>query len=40
MAATCTRTYTVKTGDYCDSISAANNVSTYVSLVITPRVVS
>lgn len=29
MAAKCTRTYTVKEGDYCDSISAAQNVSTY-----------
>lgn len=27
----CTRQYTVKEGDICDSISAANNVSTYVS---------
>lgn len=28
-AAKCTRSYTVKEGDYCDKISAANNVSTY-----------
>jgi len=28
-AAECARKYTVKAGDYCDSISAANNVSTY-----------
>src|SRR3984885_7753301 len=32
MAAKCTRTYTVKEGDYCDSISAAQNVSTCVSM--------
>ena len=31
-AADCTRTYTVKEGDWCDTISAANNVSTYVPL--------
>jgi LysM repeat protein len=29
MATSCSRSYTVKSGDYCDSISAANNVSTY-----------
>jgi len=28
-ASSCSRTYTVKEGDICDSISAANNVSTY-----------
>lgn len=28
-AAQCSRTYVVKEGDICDSISAANNVSTY-----------
>ncbi|KAI0651649.1 hypothetical protein C8Q79DRAFT_1004924 [Trametes meyenii] len=28
-AASCTRQYTVKEGDWCDTISAANNVSTY-----------
>jgi len=28
-AAECTRKYTVKEGDYCDKISAANNASTY-----------
>ena len=27
-AADCTRTYTVQEGDWCDTISAANNVST------------
>lgn len=31
-AATCTRTYTVQQGDWCDTISAAHNVSTYVAL--------
>jgi len=29
LAQSCSRTYTVKAGDICDSISAANNVSTY-----------
>ncbi|KAG9087065.1 hypothetical protein FRC06_002754 [Ceratobasidium sp. 370] len=28
-AAECTRTYTVQTGDWCDTISQAHNVSTY-----------
>jgi len=28
-ASSCSRTYTIKEGDYCDSISAAKNVSTY-----------
>ena len=28
-AASCTRTYTIKEGDWCDTISAAHNVSTY-----------
>ncbi|KAF5334450.1 hypothetical protein D9611_014471 [Ephemerocybe angulata] len=28
-AAECSRSYKVKAGDYCDAISAANNVSTY-----------
>lgn len=32
-AASCTRTYTVKEGDWCDTISAANNVSTYVRVL-------
>jgi len=29
MATSCSRSYTVQPGDYCDSISAAKNVSTY-----------
>jgi len=31
LAVDCTRSYTIKDGDICDSISAANNVSTYVA---------
>lgn len=31
LASTCTRNYTISTGDICDSISAAQNVSTYVA---------
>ena len=31
---TCTRSYTVQEGDICDSISAANNVSTYQFAVV------
>ncbi|KIJ94064.1 carbohydrate-binding module family 50 protein [Laccaria amethystina LaAM-08-1] len=30
----CARTYTVQEGDYCDKISAANNVSTYQLAVV------
>ncbi|KII85553.1 carbohydrate-binding module family 50 protein [Plicaturopsis crispa FD-325 SS-3] len=33
-AADCARTYTVKEGDICDSISAAKNVSTYQLAVV------
>jgi len=33
-AQTCTRTYTIQDGDICDSISAANNVSTYQLAVV------
>lgn len=33
-AQTCTRTYTAQAGDICDSISAANNVSTYQLAVV------
>lgn len=33
-ANTCTRTYTAQAGDICDSISAANNVSTYQLAVV------
>ncbi|KAJ2919367.1 hypothetical protein MD484_g1013, partial [Candolleomyces efflorescens] len=39
-AATCTRTYTIKEGDYCDKISAANNVSTYQLGAINPGVIN
>lgn len=34
LATDCARTYTVKAGDWCDTISAANNVSTYQLAVI------
>ncbi|KIJ64104.1 carbohydrate-binding module family 50 protein [Hydnomerulius pinastri MD-312] len=33
-AQTCTRTYTIQEGDICDSISAAQNVSTYQLAVV------
>ncbi|KAL0960269.1 hypothetical protein HGRIS_011897 [Hohenbuehelia grisea] len=33
-AIACTRQYTIKAGDICDSISAANNVSTYQLAVV------
>jgi LysM repeat protein len=33
-SAKCSRTYVVKEGDYCDSISQANNVSTYQLAVV------
>ncbi|KAI0361843.1 hypothetical protein OH77DRAFT_1444780 [Trametes cingulata] len=33
-AASCTRQYTVQEGDWCDTISAANNVSTYQLAVV------
>ncbi|KAG1883590.1 hypothetical protein F4604DRAFT_1735711 [Suillus subluteus] len=33
-ADTCTRSYTAQAGDICDSISAANNVSTYQLAVV------
>ncbi|KAG6328517.1 hypothetical protein ID866_10572 [Astraeus odoratus] len=33
-ASSCTRTYTVQSGDICDSISAANHVSTYQLAVV------
>ncbi|KAI9570925.1 hypothetical protein HD554DRAFT_2203705 [Boletus coccyginus] len=35
----CTRSYTVKAGDICDSISAANNVSTYQLAVINDNII-
>jgi len=37
-ASTCTRTYTVREGDICDSISAAHNVSTYQLAVVNPAI--
>ncbi|KAI0339351.1 hypothetical protein BDW22DRAFT_1336613 [Trametopsis cervina] len=37
-AADCTRQYTVKAGDICDSISAANNVSTYQLATVNPGI--
>jgi len=36
LATSCTRTYTVRDHDICDSISAANNVSTYQLAVVNP----
>ncbi|KAI9465650.1 hypothetical protein BJY52DRAFT_1220418 [Lactarius psammicola] len=38
IATSCTRTYTVRDGDICDSISAANNVSTYQLAVVNPEI--
>lgn len=35
-AADCTRRYTIKRGDTCDTIAAANNVSTYQLAVVNP----
>jgi len=37
-AVDCTRSYTVKEGDICDGISAANNVSTYQLAVVNPQI--
>ncbi|KAH9853199.1 hypothetical protein C2E23DRAFT_823630 [Lenzites betulinus] len=37
-AASCTRSYTVKEGDWCDTISAANNASTYQLAVVNPSI--
>jgi len=37
-SASCTRTYTVKAGDFCDSISAMNNVSTYQLAAVNPTI--
>ncbi|KAI0079165.1 hypothetical protein K474DRAFT_707628 [Panus rudis PR-1116 ss-1] len=34
VATTCARTYTVQEGDWCDTISAAKNVSTYQLAVV------
>ncbi|KAH9912227.1 uncharacterized protein B0H18DRAFT_1055133 [Fomitopsis serialis] len=37
-AQSCARTYTVKAGDICDSISAAQNVSTYQLATVNPDI--
>ncbi|EJF66520.1 hypothetical protein BD309DRAFT_757476 [Dichomitus squalens] len=37
-AASCTRTYTVKEGDWCDTISAQHNVSTYQLAAVNPDI--
>ncbi|KAI0682386.1 hypothetical protein BC835DRAFT_893160 [Cytidiella melzeri] len=37
-AADCARSYTVKEGDYCDIISAANNASTYQLATVNPSI--
>ncbi|KAI0757211.1 hypothetical protein C8Q80DRAFT_84122 [Daedaleopsis nitida] len=37
-AAGCTRQYTVKEGDWCDTISAAHNVSTYQLAAVNPDI--
>jgi len=37
-AAQCTRSYTVKAGDYCDAISASQNSSTYQLAVLNPTI--
>lgn len=37
-AADCARSYTIKDGDICDSISANNNVSTYQLAVTNPQI--
>lgn len=34
VSAACAREYTVVPGDVCDRISAANNVSTYLSIYL------
>ncbi|KAI0824141.1 hypothetical protein BC628DRAFT_1379985 [Trametes gibbosa] len=38
LAASCARQYTVKEGDWCDTISAANNASTYQLAVVNPTI--
>ncbi|KAI8995312.1 hypothetical protein BD414DRAFT_479180 [Trametes punicea] len=38
-AASCTRQYTVREGDYCDKISAANNVSTYQLAIVNAHII-
>jgi hypothetical protein len=39
-AGACTRNYTVKAGDFCDSISAAKNVSTYQLSIINVGIIN
>lgn len=39
-AATCSRTYTIKAGDYCDKISQTQNVSTYQLAAINPAIIN
>jgi LysM repeat protein len=39
-ATTCSRTYTIKAGDYCDKISQAQNVSTYQLSAINPAIIN
>jgi len=38
LATSCTRTYTVNTGDICDGISGSNNVSTYQLAALNPGI--
>ncbi|KAI0249274.1 hypothetical protein BJV78DRAFT_1129951 [Lactifluus subvellereus] len=38
LATSCTRTYAVQEGDFCDKISAAHNVSTYQLAVVNPSI--
>ncbi|TFY78347.1 hypothetical protein EWM64_g5671 [Hericium alpestre] len=38
LAASCARTYTVQASEYCDAISAAQNVSTYQLAVVNPQI--
>ncbi|KJA17672.1 hypothetical protein HYPSUDRAFT_146264, partial [Hypholoma sublateritium FD-334 SS-4] len=38
LGASCSRSYTIQTGDYCDKISQAQNVSTYQLAVVNANV--
>jgi LysM repeat protein len=40
LAATCSRTYTIKQGDFCDKISEAQNVSTYQLAALNPSLIN
>jgi len=40
LAAECSRSYTVKEGDICDSISASQNVSTYQLSAVNPGIIN